>query len=38
MGAVIDPGAARLDELARGDHYYPPDDGDQILLSARLDP
>ena len=37
MGAVVDPAAARLDELAGGDHCYPPDDGDQVLLAARLD-
>ena len=30
--------AARLDELAGGDHCYPPDDGDQVFLSARFDP
>jgi len=37
VGAVVDPGSARLDELAGRDHRRVPDNGDQITLTSRLD-
>ncbi len=36
MGAIIGPLAARLDELAGGDHRGMTDDGDGFTLAARL--
>ena len=36
MGAVIDPGAARLDELAGGDHCRVTENGDRVTLTTRL--
>jgi hypothetical protein len=38
VSAVVDPGAARLDELAGRDHRGMAKDGDQVALAARLDP
>ena len=38
VGAVVDPGAARLDELAGRDHRGVAEDGDQIALAAGFDP
>src|SRR6267142_1243571 len=38
VGAVVDPVAARLDELAGRDHRRVAEDGDQVALAARLDP
>jgi hypothetical protein len=35
--AVVDPGPARLDELAGGDHRGMPDQGDEIALTACFD-
>src|SRR6516225_433703 len=37
MRAVVDPGPARLDELAGGDHRGMPDQGDEIALATRFD-
>src|ERR1700724_3691299 len=36
MGAIVVPLAARLDELAGGDHRGMTDDGDGFTLAARL--
>ena len=36
MGAIVGPFAARLDELAGGDHRGMTDDSDRITLAARL--
>ena len=36
MGSIVGPLAARLDELAGGDHRGMTDDGDGFTLSARL--
>ena len=36
--AGVDPGPARLDELAGGDHRRMPDEGDEIALAAGFDP
>ena len=36
VGAVVDPGAACLDELAGIDHGGVADHGDQVALTARL--
>ena len=38
MGPIVDPPAARLDELAGADRCRMADDGDQIALAARLHP
>ena len=38
MGAVVDPGAARLDELAGRDHCGVADDRDQVALASGFDP
>ena len=38
MRAVVDPAAARLDELAGRDHRGMAEDGDQIALAAGFDP
>jgi hypothetical protein len=38
VGAVVDPGAAGLDELAGADRGGGTDDGDQLALAADLDP
>ena len=38
VGAVVDPGPARLDELAGRDHRGVAEDGDQVALAAGLDP
>src|SRR5215469_5003113 len=35
--AVVDPGPARLDELAGGDHCGMPDKGDEIALASGFD-
>ena len=35
MGAIVGPLAARLDELAGGDHRGMTDDGDGFTLAAR---
>jgi hypothetical protein len=37
MGAVVDPGAIRLDELTGRDHRRMAKDGDQIALAAGFD-
>jgi hypothetical protein len=37
MGAVIDPGSARLDKLAGRDHRGVAEDRDQVALPARFD-
>jgi hypothetical protein len=37
VGAVIDPGSARLDELAGRDHRRVTEDGDQVTLAAGFD-
>jgi hypothetical protein len=37
MRAVVDPGPARLDELAGRDHRGMPDEGDEIALAASFD-
>ena len=36
MGAIVGPFAARLDELAGGDHRGMTDDSDRITLATRL--
>src|SRR5215472_3788154 len=36
--AVVDPGPARLDELAGRDHRSIPDEGNEITLASRFDP
>ena len=36
MGAIVGPFAARLDELAGGDHRGMTDDGNRITLATRL--
>src|SRR6202040_4116294 len=36
MGAIVGPFAARLEELAGGDHRGMTDDGDGFTLAARL--
>ena len=38
VGAVVDPGAGGLDELAGADRGGSADHGDQIALAANLDP
>jgi hypothetical protein len=38
MGAVVDPSARRSDPLARGNGRGMTDQGDQIAMSAGLDP
>src|SRR6516165_6356926 len=38
VSAVVDPGTARLDELAGRDHRGMAKDRDQVALAARLDP
>ena len=38
VGAIVDPAAAHLDPLAGRDHGGVADDGDQIALTAGLDP
>ena len=38
MGAVVDPGPARLNELAGRNHRGVSDEGDQLALASRLDP
>jgi hypothetical protein len=38
VGAVVDPGAARLDELAGADRGGSPHEGHQLALAADLDP
>jgi hypothetical protein len=35
--AVVDPGSARLDELASRDHRRVTEDGDQVALAAGFD-
>src|ERR1700730_9662257 len=37
VGAVVDPAAARLDELAGRDHRRVTEDGDQVALTACFD-
>jgi hypothetical protein len=37
MGAVVDPGPARLNELAGRDHRGMADQGDEIALASRFD-
>jgi hypothetical protein len=37
VGAVVDPGSARLDELAGRDHRGMANDGDEIALAPRFD-
>jgi hypothetical protein len=37
VGAVIDPGSARLHELAGRDHRRVTKDGDQVALAAGFD-
>jgi hypothetical protein len=37
VSAVVDPGAARLDELAGSDHRRVTEDGDQVALAAGFD-
>ena len=37
VGAVIDPGSARLNELAGRDHRRVTEDGDQVALAAGFD-
>jgi hypothetical protein len=37
VGAVVDPGSARLDELAGRDHRGMANDGDEIALAAGFD-
>ncbi len=37
VGAVVDPGPARLDKLAGGDHRSMSDEGNQVALAAGFD-
>ena len=37
MGAVVNPAATRVDELAGRDHRGMPDKGNQIALTAGFD-
>src|SRR3954465_13357878 len=38
MRTVVDPGPARLDELAGRNHRGMPDQGDVVALASRFDP
>ena len=37
VSAIVDPGSARLNELAGRDHRCVTEDGDQVALASRFD-